>query len=179
MNNMVFWIAQFIGLIAVVLLILSYYRKNTNEILVIQIVSAICYCIHYFMLGAFSGFFICFFEMMRDYAYYKSTKDIYIFLFTIPFYIFFGIVNVQVFIDVLPILASTTDGYFLTKSKKFVLVGSIISHLLWIVYDYSVKSYSGVLTCIIVLVSNTYILLFDKGLEKRDINTHIDGFERK
>ena len=178
MDNL-FWIAQFIGLIAFILLVISYFRKNTNQILIMQIICCICYCIHYLLLGAVSGFFICFFEMLRDYVYYKSDNDKKVFLFTIPIYVIFGLFNFNVLVDVLPVIASISDGFFLTKSKKFVIIGSIISHLLWITYDFTVRSYSGVATCIIVLIANILILLFDKNLTKKDLNTHIDGFKRK
>ena len=177
--NSLFWIAQIIGLLGFILLVVSYFRKNTNQILILQIICCICYCVHYLLLGAASGFFICFFEMLRDYAYFKSDNDKKVFLFTIPIYVVFGLVNFRVLLDVLPVLPSISDGYFLTKSKKYVIIGSIVSHLLWITYDFSYKSYSGVITCVIILVSNIFILLFDKSLTKKDLNTHIDGFERK
>ena len=180
MSNMYFLIAQLVGLEALILLVGSYFRKNTNQILIIQILSAICYMIHYYMLGAYSGFLICLFELIRDFAYYRSEKDKYIFMCTIPIYLIFGILTSKKAIDILPILASLTDGYSLTKHKKFVVIGAILSHLLWIVYDFSVESYSGALTCLIVILSNLSILFFDKSLFKEgSISVHLDNIKRK
>ena len=71
---------QILGIIAWVFLILSYHRKNTNKIIIFQIVGNILYCIHYLLLGAYGGLFICFFEIIFDYGYYKTTKDDLIYL---------------------------------------------------------------------------------------------------
>ena len=120
MENMNFWIAQFIGLIALILLVFSYSRKNTNKILAVQIVSALLYCVHYYLLGAYSGFMICLFEMMRDYLYYKTDLDDFVFIISIPIYILMGYISYHTFADLLPLFASTVDGFGLTKSKSIL-----------------------------------------------------------
>ena len=177
MENMIFWIAQLVGLVALILLVISYYKENTNKILVVQIVSALLYCIHYYMLGAISGFMICFLEVLRDYGYYKTDADNYIFLISIPIYIFLGFYNYSTFIDLLPMFGSCVDGFALTKHKRFLVVGSIIAYIIWLIYDINVKSYSGILTSSLVIITNISILVFDKKLfDKEVINTHIDKF---
>lgn len=161
-----FWFIQFIGALAWILLVVSYYRKNTNQILFFQIVATILYCIHYYFLGAYSGLFICVFEVIRDYGYYKTDADDYIFLGSIPIYILYGILSYTTMIELLPIFSSTIDGFTLTKKKKVVVFGAIVSYTLWVIYDIAVKSYSGAVTDGIVALSNLSIFLFDKGLFK-------------
>ena len=161
MENMNFWIAQFIGLIALVLLVFSYSRKNTN--------------IHYFMLGAYSGFIICLFEMMRDYLYYKTDLDDFIFIVSIPIYILMGYLTYHAFFDLLPLYASTVDGFALTKNKRVIVFGAIVSATIWIIYDINVMSYSGLLTSTLVIIANLCVLFFDKNLFKdKNISMHID-----
>lgn len=175
MENMNFWIAQFIGLIALILLVFSYSRKNTNKILAVQIVSALLYCVHYYLLGAYSGFMICLFEMMRDYLYYKTDLDDFVFIISIPIYILMGYISYHTFADLLPLFASTIDGFGLTKSKRVVVFGSVISYTIWLIYDIYVKSYSGILTSALVIIANLFVLLFDKNLFKdKNISMHID-----
>ena len=87
-----FWIIQLLDLIAWLLLIFSYYRENRKEILLYQIVATILYALHYYFLGAYTGLFVCIFEIVRDYMYFitDDDKDKYIFLITAPIYGIFG-----------------------------------------------------------------------------------------
>ncbi len=166
MNDIWFWIVQLIGIIAWLLIVISYYRKNTNKILAFQIISTVLWCLHYYLLGAYSGLFICVFEVLRDSLYYKTDQDDFIFLGSVPIYIIYGILSYTTFLELLPIFSSTIDGFTLTKKKKVVVFGAIISYTLWVIYDLAVKSYSGALTDGIVVLSNLSIFLFDKNLLK-------------
>ena len=160
---------QIIGIVAWLLLILSYYRKDTNQILVFQIVGTVLYCLHYGLLGAWSGLFICAFETIFDFGYYKTDKDEYIYMASIPIRIIGGLFGFQSFIDILPITASLTDGYTLTKKKKVVVFGAVISYTMWVIYDVFVGSYSGALTDGMIVLSNLSILLFGYNIfNKKD-----------
>ena len=161
-----FWIIQLIGIIAWLLIVISYYRKNTDKILFVQVISNVLWCLHYFLLGAYSGLFICVFEFLRDSLYYKTDQDDYIFLGSVPIYILYGILSYTTIIELLPVFSSTIDGYTLTKKKKIVVFGAIISYTLWLIYDLASKSYSGAVTDAIVVISNLSILLFDKEIFK-------------
>lgn len=165
--NLYFLFIQFIDILAWILLIVSYYREDTNKILFLQILSTILFCLHYYLLGAYSGLFICLFEVIRDYAYYKTDLDKYIFIGSIPIYVLGGIYSYSALVDVFPIMASLIDGYTLTKSKNIVVIGAIISYTLWVIYDISVMSYSGAVTDGLVVLSNLFVLFFGNSvLEK-------------
>ena len=155
-----FWMIQGIGIIAWLVLLVSYYREDTDKILFFQIVATALYCIHYYLLGAYSGLFICVFEVIRDYLYYKTDSDDYIFLMSIPIYIINGFITFTGWYDLLPAFSSLLDGYTLTKKKKIVVVGAIISYTSWVIYDLFVMSYSCAITDGLVVVSNLSILLF-------------------
>jgi len=66
---------------------------------------------------------------------------------------------VKTWIDILPILASLVDGYSLTKKKKFVIIGGIITYLIWVIYDLSVMSFTGAIFDGIIVISNIYIMI--------------------
>ena len=159
-----FWIIQLIGAISWLFLVISYYRKNTNKILSFHIISTVLDALHYFLLGAYSGTFVCLFESLRDYGYVKTDKDDYIFLGSIPVYVIMGIFTCHSFIDILPVFASIIDGYTLTKNKKTVVFGAIIAYSCWVIYAIAVKSYVGILVDGILVLSNLSIFLFDKDL---------------
>jgi hypothetical protein len=121
-----FLLIQLISVIAWLFIVLSYYRKNTNKILVFQIIANITFCIHYLLLGAFSGLLICGIEALCNYGYYKTDKDKYIYCISIPFRILGGTFMIQTWIDILPILASLVDGYSLTKKRNSLLLGELL-----------------------------------------------------
>ena len=156
-----FWLVQGIGMVAWLVLVVSYYREDTNRILIFQIIATALYCVHYYLLGAYSGLFICIFEVIRDYLYYKTDLDDYIFYGSIPVYIINGIVTFTGWYDLLPAMSSLLDGYTLTKKKNIVVIGAVISYTSWVIYDIFVMSYSCAITDGIVVLSNLSILLFD------------------
>ena len=84
---MFFILAQIFGFLAWLMILISYYRKNTNKILYVQILGIVFYLLNYVFLGAWTGIFVIAIELIRDYLYYKTDKDDYIFMSTIPFYI--------------------------------------------------------------------------------------------
>ena len=155
-----FILIQLIGILAWFMLGVSYYRKDTNRILVFQIIGTFLYCVHYGLLGAWSGLFICACETLFDFGYYKTDKDNYIYMASIPIRIIGGLFGFQTLVDILPITASLTDGYSLTKKKKVVVAGAVISYTMWVIYDIFVMSYSGAITDGLIVLSNLSILLF-------------------
>ena len=165
--NLGFILIQAIGILAWLLLILSYYRKDTNKILVFQIIGTVLYCLHYGLLGAWSGLFICACETLFDLGYYKTDKDRYIYMASIPIRIIGGLIGFTSVVDVLPICASLIDGYTLTKKKKIVVIGAVISYTLWVIYDIFVMSYSGAITDGMIVLSNLSILLFGYNILDR------------
>lgn len=164
--DLYFYFIQLIGFIAWILLALSYYRKDTNHILVFQIISTILFCLHYFLLGAYSGLLICIYEVIRDYSYYRTDMDDYIFLGSILVYGISAYVTFTTVLDVFPYVASLIDGYFLTKKRTTVVLGAIVTYTLWLIYDLYAKSYSGAITDAIIILSNIYILIFRKDEKK-------------
>ena len=171
--NWQFIFIQIIGIAAWLFLVFSYYRKDTNRILVFQITGTLLYCVHYFLLGAYSGLFICAFETIFDFGYYKTDKDKYIYMASVPIRILGGLLTFSSFADILPIAASLTDGYTLTKKKKVVVIGAIISYTLWVIYDICVMSISGAITDGIIVLSNLSILLFNYNIFNRKEDTAI------
>ena len=164
--DLYFYFIQLIGFIAWLLLAFSYYRKDTNHILVFQIISTILFCVHYYLLGAYSGLLICVYEVIRDYSYYKTDKDNYIFIGSALVYAISAYVTFTSLLDLFPYIASMIDGFFLTKKRVIVVLGAIVTYTLWLIYDLYAQSYSGAITDGIIIISNIYILIFRKDEKK-------------
>lgn len=159
--NLSFIFIQVLGFIAWILLVYSYYRENTNKILIFQILSTILFCIHYYLLGAYSGLLICFYEIVRDYSYYRTDKDNHIFLGSLVVYTISAVATYTNFLDLFPYIASMIDGFFLTKKRKTVVFGAIVTYTMWFIYDMYALSYSGAITDGILIISNIMILVFN------------------
>ena len=164
--DLYFYFIQLIGFIAWILLSLSYYRKDTNHILVFQIISTILFCVHYLLLEAYSGLLICVYEVIRDYSYYKTDKDNYIFIGSAVVYAISAYITFTSILDLFPYIASMIDGFFLNKKRVIVVLGAIVTYTLWLIYDLYAKSYSGAITDGIIIISNIYILIFRKDPNK-------------
>ena len=164
--NLYFIFIQIIGFLAWGILAISYYRKDTDHILVFQVISTILFCLHYLLLNAYSGLLICIYEVIRDYSYYKTDKDDYIFIGSALVYGISAYVTFTSILDLFPYFASLLDGFFLTKKRRIVVFGAIVTYTLWLIYDLYALSYSGAITDGIIIVSNLYILLFRKDSKK-------------
>ena len=157
--NINFIIIQLIGLIAGIFLILSYFRKDTNKVLSFHIISNSLDFIHYLLLGAYSGAFIYLLEGTRDFLYYKTDKDKYIFIISAIIYLLISFFSVRTWYDYLPIAASLIDGYSLTLEKKYVTLGACISYTIWVIYNIYVLSWAGLLIDGIIAISNIVLLI--------------------
>ncbi len=147
---------QLIGILAFSILVLSFYKKNPKTIIAYQIVATFAYTIHYFLLGALAGAFISFIGIFRNIAVIKVKKHkktlvgIIILLYLIVTLIFYeGIYSL------FPVIANS--AYLITMvigTKKSLLIGGIISPVLWSCYGLFVHSYASMITELILLVSN-------------------------
>ena len=164
--NTRFLIIQFLSFLAWLFMLVSYYRKNTNKILVFQIMGNITFCIHYLLLGAYSGLCICLLDALCNFGYYKTDKDNLIYYISIPFRILGGILTGSTLVDILPVCGSLVEGYSLTKEKKFVVIGGIIIYSIWAIYDFSFMSYVGMIFDLIIVLSNIGILLREYVFKK-------------
>lgn len=164
--DLYFIFIQGIGLVAGVFLILSYFRKDTNRVLSFHIISNSLDFFHYILLGAYSGGFIYLLEGIRDFLYYKTDKDKYVFIVSAIIYLLISFFSVRVWYDYLPVFASLVDGYTLTMSKKYVTIGAIISYGVWVIYNIYVFSYAGLLIDGFIFLSNICIILFVKEKNK-------------
>jgi hypothetical protein len=161
-----FLFIQGLGVIGWIFLLISYWRKDINEVLLFQLFGSIFDILHYYFLKATTGLFVVAFELIRDFSYYKTNLDKYIFICTIPIYIIFGLVSITNIVEILPLIASIVDGYTLSVNKNLAIKGAIIANIFWIIYDAILGSYIGVLAGVVIIISNSLILLKTSKLLK-------------
>ncbi len=153
------FIIQFIGVLAWIFLIVSYWRGKVNKILIFHVISCLLFALHYYLLGAISGLYVVLFEAIRDFIYYKSDKDREIFYFSLPIYFLMGLLNFNGVYSIFPMCASLIDGYFLSGNKRGVIVGGIVSYIVWFFYDLNSNSYAGAFFSLALVISNIFVVI--------------------
>lgn len=152
-------IANILGIIGWILLIYSYYKEDIDELLYLQLLSSLFYCLNYLLLGANVGLIICFFELIKTYLYYKTDKDDLIFKISLPIYFIIGIFSFSSMVDILPVIGSIIDSFGMSKNRILTVSSSMIANILWVIYDLLIGAYSVALTDMIVVLSNLSILI--------------------
>lgn len=163
--NLNFYLAQVTSLLAWFFLIFSYWKNKDNKILYLQLISCIFFVLNYLFLGAYTGLFVVFFEIIRDFLYIKLNDDKKTFLYTLPVYAIIGIFSYDGFWSLFSIFASLNDGYALIfKEEKVVFLG-IITYILWLIYDIYYFSLPNIIAESILILSNIIILLRKKDVK--------------
>ena len=141
MNTIV--LGNIIALWAASLAIIVGIIKNKNKILHIQNIQYVAFVISNIILGGFSGVITNLISILRNILCYKEklTKTISTLIILISIILTFKFNNLG-FIGLLPLIANTIyTVFFNTKDKfKFKLL-VIVTMLLWIIYDLTIKSY--------------------------------------
>lgn len=148
---------QLIGLLAFCVLVLSYYKKDSNTILTYQITSNLAYAVHYFLLGGLSGAFISFVGAIRNIIFVK-VKQVNILLITIftIIYLIITIIFYESLYSIFPMCANICYLIFISKKdKKNILIGAILNSLFWMLYSAFVYSIVGIVTESILIIFNT------------------------
>jgi hypothetical protein len=164
---------QAIGLIAFIIVALSYWQKEKANILVLQIISYVVYAIHYYLLGGISGAIINIAGTIGLIViYYKDKKNIknkWLLFLIILLYSFFWAFTYEDVFSILPLIASLPLIIVLWQNKSFYIrVVGLIGTISWIIYSFHIGSYIGVITATIFLISTSLAIykLDIKGVRK-------------
>ena len=71
----VFYIAQALGVLAIILGFLNYIVKTREQVLFIHSMTTVCFMLHYLCLGAWTGMAMNFVAFIRNIVYYRSGKN--------------------------------------------------------------------------------------------------------
>lgn len=154
-----FWLGNISAVIAWILLIYSFWKNKDDKILWIQLIANLFFLLNYIFLKAYTGLFVVFFEMIRDYIYIRGEDDKKIFLFTLPIYTIIGIYSYDGLWSLFSIAASVNDGYSLIFKKKKVVFLGLITYVLWLIYDLKYFSYANAIFEAAIIISNLIILM--------------------
>ena len=151
---------QVLGYFYALFLILSSWGKNKKQILILQTLSFIFKGFHYFLLGGMSGFLTSIISAFRNLIFYKLKNGKIISLAFILIYLIIGYFTCQNIFSLIPVIANIFYTAIINKNQEsYLRFGLIITSILWLIYNFYLSSYSGIIIQIINLLSNVLALL--------------------
>lgn len=152
-------LAQVFGIIAWLLLMYSYTKEDIKELLFIQILVSAFDIASYLLLGASAGLLISVVELIKTILYFKTDKDRIIFYASLIAYTLIAIITINTWYALLPVIGTMIESYGTSKDTKIANICSIVTNILWTIYDLLILSYIGAINDITVVLCNISILL--------------------
>lgn len=151
-----FYIAQLFGIIALLILIMSFQKNKKDTLLKYQIFSSLLFALQYLFLNAISGCLMNLMTVVRN-LIYKKFKDkipIVYLIFIIICMIILSLIFYKGIISLFPTLAVILYSIALWQTNLTITrVTEVISCLLFIIYNVQVLAISGLLSTIIEMLS--------------------------
>ena len=151
-----FYIAQLLGIIALVILIMSFQKNKKDTLLKYQIFSSLLFALQYLFLNAISGCLMNLMTMARNLIYKKFNDKIPIkyLILVIICMIILSFISYNGIISLLPTLAVIIYSIALwQKNLTVTRIAEIISCSLFIIYNIKVLAISGFVSTLIEMFS--------------------------
>lgn len=163
---------QGIGAIAYGTLSLSYFKKEKKDILFMEIISYICFTIHYYLLSGVTGAicnFIGLLALITIYLFekYKLKNKWIISLFFVFLVLIINIINFQNIFSIFPMIASIIVILsFLGKNENMIRFIGVVSAICWLFYAIVYKSYISIIFEVVTLLGVCIALI--KNLKSKN-----------
>ncbi len=139
--------------------IFCFWNKKKKDIITFQILANTLYGLSYFVAGSLSGGFTNLINGLRSYLC-NNQKNKYKIILLLALYIGVSIISYKDIFSLLPILSGIIFTYCIyQKNTMIIRIGSIISNLLWIIYNLHEELYILSLTALIILLSTLLSLI--------------------
>lgn len=152
-----FYMAQLIGLIGLIITIFSFQKNNKKTLLNYQILSSSLFSIQYILLQATSGFFMNITMCIRNIIFSRYKNDnvpnIYITI-VIIILLLLSLLSYNGPISLLPCIGSFIYTIALAKSSlKVTRIANSITCILYIIYNINVLAIAGIISASVELIS--------------------------
>lgn len=157
MNSILFYFAQVIGLIGLIIVIFSFQKNNRKELLKYQIISSLFFSVQYLILGAMSGFVMNITMCIRNliFSKFENVPKKYITVVVIIMTTL-SLVSYTGPISLLPCIGSIAYTISLAKSNlKITRIINVLTCVLYIIYDIKVLAIAGLISATIELLSTS------------------------
>lgn len=169
MNNTLLIIGNTIALIASILMVLSGIIKNKKKFIYVQSIQIFLSVISNLVLNGITGAIINFISFIRNVLCYKNKlgliAKIIITIISIVLCVLFNNLGI---IGYLPLISTIIYLWLMNEKDiiKFKYI-VIITIGLWIVYDFTIKSYTAAIFDILYVVTNTISVIQIKRRRKK------------
>ena len=151
-------IAQVLGFIGTIIIIIGMQQKKYKHIVMCKIGNEFLSSIHYLLLGGYTGMLANFASCLTNGCYYfriKKGKS------TLPFQIIFGTMfiiigalswhgPISIFVVLAKLISSVALGI---KNPRTIRILNLLSNPCWLVYNIYVGSIAGIITDSLVTIS--------------------------
>ena len=145
---------QLMGFVYMFFLIFSYFQKYAKGLLLYQSLAFLFKGIHYFLIGGLSGAVTSIISCLRNLVFTKVKSKVLMILFII-LYIIIGYFTFTNLFSLLPVLATILYSFFVyIKNPKYLRISSLFTSFIWLTYNIYLFSYSGIITQVILIISN-------------------------
>lgn len=152
-------ITQAFGYLALVFVIISFQKKERQNILLIMLVGLALFIVHYSLLHAWTGALLNLVEAGAVYVAYKkeavnwAKRKFWPYLF-IALYIMAGLATSRTLVGVLPVLAQSFGTVAVwQKNPRSIRFIMLAPRPLWFTYNLIVGSQAGMIAELFILVS--------------------------
>lgn len=157
--NYAILIGQILGGINVILGFLSYQTKTAKKLLFLQVLTALLFCIHYFLIGAISACVLNLIAFIRNAVYANRDKKIFSYRFyPILFAVIMaiaGILSWQNIYSILVILGLVINTLCLPfKNPQNIRKSILVSSSMVLMYNIAVFSIGGAVYESVVILSS-------------------------
>ncbi len=161
-------LAQAIGILAMIAIVLSFQFKSQRMIIFWQLIGSALFSINYFMLGALMGGILNAIAIVRAFVYMnkgrykipiKYVNLIFIVVYLLSYVLVFTVFGkdptpVNLAVEVLPIIAMCTVTLgFGSKSARTVRICGLINSPCWLIYNSVNFALGGIICEILSIIS--------------------------
>ncbi len=151
-----FILAQILGGIALIILVISFQKNKKNALLRYQVFSSIFFALQYLCLNALNGCLMNVMTAIRDYLFsrFKNQVPMIYLIIIILIMIILSILSFNGIISLLPAIAVIIYSIAIWYGDlRVIRIVEVISCLLFIIYNIKVLAIVGLVSTIIELLS--------------------------
>ena len=158
MDTIVYFVGQGLGIVAIALGFLSYQMKTREGLVFAQFATAICFVLHYLMIGAYSGMALNIISVIRNYVYFQlGKKGSVAKVWAVVFSVIMGAIGIlswQNWYSIFVVLGLIINSYCMSFSNPQSIRKSIfVTSPLVLIYDVLVLSVGGAVYESIAIIS--------------------------
>lgn len=171
-------VAQFFGVLVIISNVIAMQMKKKKQIIFWYVLGNMLSSIMFFLLRRYSGAAICLFAIVQTFinSYFeKNEKNVPKTIITtyIIISIILGVITFNGYIDIMPIICSILYTIMILQKKESnIRKTALINIIIWGVYDFLSKAYSGMISDLITTIA-TLVGIYRFDIKEKNVEQQI------